>query len=128
VIPPTTWPYLPTLERLSLAVAVGMFVGIERERRGNGVGLRSLGFVGLLGALGGLMGEPYSVLILCFVGALSVLLNLHLLKVGQGPELTTAAAMLVTAIAGMLSGQGHTLTPVALAVATAGLLAWRQPL
>jgi hypothetical protein len=30
----STWPYIPTLARLGLALAIGLLVGIERHRRG----------------------------------------------------------------------------------------------
>ncbi len=44
------------------------------------------------------------------------------------PSCTTSAALLVTAFAGLLAGQGHTFTPTTLGVATAALLAWKYPL
>ncbi|MBX6365740.1 MAG: MgtC/SapB family protein [Gemmatimonadetes bacterium] len=125
---PTAWPYLPTLARLALALAIGLFVGIERERRRKEAGLRTFGFVALLGALGGLLGPPFALATLGLVGILVVLLNVETIRTGEGAEITTSAALLVTACAGMLAGQGHTFTPTALGVATAGLLAWKEPL
>ena len=128
IIPNFEWPYLPILVRLSLALALGLFVGLERERRGKEAGLRTFGFVALLGALGGLLGEGFSLLAIILVGLLVVFLNIQTLLAGQGTELTTSAALLVTGIAGVLCGQGHTLTPAAVAVLTAALLAWKQSL
>lgn len=122
------WPYLPTLERLSLALAVGLFVGLEREHRGKEAGLRTFGFVALLGGIGGLLGESYALLSLALVGVLIVLLNVYTIRANEGPELTTSAALLVTAFSGVLAGQGHTFTPPAVAVTTAALLTWKQPL
>jgi uncharacterized membrane protein (DUF4010 family) len=122
------WPYLPTLERLALALSVGLFIGLERERRRKEAGLRTFGFVALIGGLGGLLGSPYGALSLVLVGTLVVLLNLDTLRTGEGAELTTSAALFVTAFAGLLAGQGHTFTPTALGVVTAALLAWKQPL
>jgi uncharacterized membrane protein (DUF4010 family) len=55
-----------------------------------------------------------------------VLLNVQTLRADQGTELTTSAAMVVTGFAGLLAGLGHTLTPAALVVASAGLLAWKE--
>ena len=49
-LPDTPWTYLPTLTRLALALAIGLFVGLEREWRGKEAGLRTFGFAGLLGA------------------------------------------------------------------------------
>lgn len=33
-MPETQWPYLDSLMRLSLALALGLLIGMERERRG----------------------------------------------------------------------------------------------
>jgi uncharacterized membrane protein YhiD involved in acid resistance len=43
-------PYAPTLARLSLALAIGLFVGIERERRRKEAGLRTFAFASLVTA------------------------------------------------------------------------------
>lgn len=124
----THWPYLPIFGRLSLALAIGLFVGIERERRGKDAGLRTFGFAALLGALGGLLGEHYALLGIVLLGVLIIFLNLQTLRSDQGTELTTSIALLVIGFAGILSGQGHTLTPAAVGVMTAALLAWKEPL
>ena len=62
------------------------------------------------------------------MGVLITFLNLQTLRNDQGTELTTSAALLVTGFAGVLCGLGHTLTPVAVAIITAALLAWKEPL
>jgi hypothetical protein len=61
-LPLAEWPYLPTLIRLALALTIGLFVGVEHERRGKESGLRTFGFAALLGGLGGLLGEHYALL------------------------------------------------------------------
>ena len=123
-----SWPYLPTLARLGLALAIGLFVGIERERRHKEAGLRTFAFAAVLGAVGGLLGESYSLLALGLVGLLVVFLNLETIRTKEGAEITTSAALFITAFAGLLAGQGHTFTPSALGIATAALLAWKEPL
>jgi uncharacterized membrane protein (DUF4010 family) len=125
---PPLWPYLPTLARLALALALGLLLGIERERRRKEAGLRTFAFVSLLGAIGGLLGDSYALLALALVGVLIVLLNLETIRTGEGSEITTSAALLVTGYIGVLAGKGHTLTPTTLGVATAALLAWKEPL
>ena len=65
---------------------------------------------------------------LSLLGVLIVFLNLHTLWTDHSTELTTSAALLVIGFAGVLCGQGHTLTPAAIAVITAALLAWKEPL
>lgn len=124
----THWPYLTIFQRLGLALAIGLFVGIERERRGKDAGLRTFGFAALLGALGGLLGEVYALLTLLLLGILIIFLNIQTIRADQGTELTTSVALLVTGFAGILSGQGHLLTPAAVGVGTAALLAWKEPL
>jgi uncharacterized membrane protein (DUF4010 family) len=123
-----SWPYLPTLSRLALAAAIGLFIGIERERRRKEAGLRTFAFVALLGSVGGLLGESYALLALALVGVLIIFLNIETIRTNEGAEITTSAALLVTAFTGLLAGQGHTFTPTALGVTTAALLAWKEPL
>jgi uncharacterized membrane protein (DUF4010 family) len=122
------WPYVEILVRLALSLALGLLIGLERERRGKEAGLRTFGFICLLGALGGSLGMPFALLILALVGLLAVLLNIQTLRAGQGSELTTSAAMLVTCMAGILCGQGQTISPAAVMVLATALLAWKERL
>lgn len=127
-LPTADWPYLQILVRLALSLSLGLLIGMERERRGKEAGLRTFGFICLLGALGGALGTAFSLLILALVGMLTVLLNVQALRVAQGTELTTSAAMLVTCMAGILCGQGHTILPAAVMVIATALLAWKEGL
>lgn len=120
--------YLPSLERLGLALALGMFVGLERERRHKEAGLRTFAFAALQGGLGGMLGDSYALMSIALLGILITFLNLQTLRNNQGTELTTSAALLVTGFAGVLCGLGHTLTPAAVAIITAALLAWKEPM
>ena len=128
VLTATHWAYLPTLSRLGLALAIGLFVGLEREWRGKEAGLRTFAFSGLLGGLGGMMGDAYALLVLALLGVLTGFLNWQAIRAGEGAELTTSTALLVTGMAGVLCGQGHTFTPVVIGVTTAALLAWKESL
>ncbi len=127
-LPNAEWPYIQILVRLALSLALGLLIGIERERRGKEAGLRTFGFICLLGALGGSLGTAFSLVILILVGVLAVLLNIQTLRMNQGTELTTSAAMLVTCTAGILCGQGHTISPAAVMVSATALLAWKERL
>lgn len=127
-LPNAEWPYLQILLRLALALSLGLLLGLERERRGKEAGLRTFGFIALLGALGGSLGEHYALLSLLMTAGLAVPLNVHTMRGGHGPELTTSAAMLVTCMAGILCGLGHTVTPAAVMVSTTALLAWKERL
>jgi len=123
-----SWPYLPTLARLGLALAIGLFIGIERERRHKEADLRTFAFASVLGAVGGLLGDPFSWVVFFLVAVLVIFLNIETIRTDEGAEITTSAALFVTCFAGLLAGQGHTFTPSALGIATAALLAWKEPL
>lgn len=118
----------PVLLQLALALAIGLLVGLERERRGEEAGLRTFGLVALLGALGGLMRGAFAPLALGLASIIVIFLNLDQLRRGARAALTTSAAMFVTAFAGALCGLGMTLVPVAIGIVTAALLAWKERL
>ena len=84
---PILSPDLPTLARPALAL--GLLVGIERERRRKEAGLRTFAFASVLGAMGGLLGDSYALLALALLGVLIVLLNLETIRTGEGSEITT---------------------------------------
>lgn len=122
------WPYLDMLARFALALALGLLIGLERERRKKEAGLRTFGFIALLGSVGAALGDPYAYIILAFTALLTVFLNLQEFHLHKGTELTTSAAMLVTCVVGILCGKGHTLTPAAIMVSATALLAWKDRL
>lgn len=122
------FPHLQAVLRLGLALGLGLFVGLEREWRQKDAGLRTFGFAALLGALGGVNGESYALVSLLLLGVLLSLMNWQVIRRGDKPELTTSAALLVTGYVGVLAGVGHTFTPVIVAIASAGLLAWKEQL
>jgi uncharacterized membrane protein (DUF4010 family) len=124
--PYSQWPYLQTLERLALALAIGFFVGLERERRGKDAGVRTFAFAALLGCLGAMEGPAFAVASLALVGLLVLLSSVHAIQANHRPELTTSAALMIVGFTGLLCGQGHTLTPTALGVIAAALLAWKE--
>jgi uncharacterized membrane protein (DUF4010 family) len=121
------WPFVATLLRLLLALAVGIFVGLEREHRAK-AGARTFACAALVGWAGGMLGDSYSLLCLGFVAMIVAFMNLRQVLAQQKLGLTTSLALLLVGIAGVMCGKGHVFTPVALTVLTAGLLAWKQPL
>jgi len=125
---PLEWSTIPALARLALALGLGMLTGIERERRHKEAGVRTFTFAALLGAVGGLLGDPYALLAIGLLAVLLILLSVETFRTGEGAEITTSAALLVTGYVGVLAGQGHALTATALGVAVAALLAWKEPL
>lgn len=127
-LPMAQWPYIDILVRLALSLALGLLIGLERERRGKEAGLRTFGFIALLGGLGGALGDNFALLNLGLVGAMAVVLNLQALRADGSVELTTSVAMLVTCMAGVLCGQGQTIAPAAVVVMATALLAWKERL
>ena len=81
---PVHWPYLPAIERLSLALALGLFVGLERQWRRKEAGLRTFGLASLLGCMGGLLGPGYALMGLGLLGLLVVFLNVQSLLPARG--------------------------------------------
>jgi uncharacterized membrane protein (DUF4010 family) len=124
--PVADWPYLEMLTRFALALALGLLIGLERERRKKEAGLRTFAFIAVLGAVGASLGDMYAYIVLCLTGLLTIFLNLQDMRTHEGTELTTSAAMLVTCIAGIMCGKGHTLTPAAIMVSSTALLAWKD--
>jgi uncharacterized membrane protein (DUF4010 family) len=125
---PADWPYLEMLARFALALALGLLVGLERERRKKQAGLRTFGFIALLGSVGASLGDPYAYIMLGLTGLMTVFLNIQDMRTHEGTELTTSMAMLVTCVSGILCGKGHTLTPAAIMVCSTALLAWKDSL
>jgi uncharacterized membrane protein (DUF4010 family) len=121
------WAFLPTLVRLALALGTGAFVGLEREHRGKG-GARTFTFASLIGCLGGLLGNSYALLAIILIGVFVCFLNFREWQLHQNLQLTTSAALIIVGFGGVLCGKGHAFTPVATAVITAALLAWKQPI
>ncbi|MDB5817901.1 MAG: magnesium transporter accessory protein, partial [Rhizobacter sp.] len=64
-LPTADWPYVDILLRLALSLVLGLLIGLERERRGKEAGLRTFGFICLLGGLGGALGTQFALVILC---------------------------------------------------------------
>ena len=128
-IPSSEWPYLLVLQRLALALALGFFVGLERQRRAErSAWLGTFAFAGLLGCLGGLLGESFALLSLALIGLLVVLLDRPRPAGRPRHRVDHLAAPLVIGFTGVLCGHGHTLTPAAVGVLTAALLAWKESL
>ncbi|MGA2080659.1 MAG: MgtC/SapB family protein [Holophaga sp.] len=126
-MPTSTWPFVPVLGRLTLAAAIGMFVGLERELNGK-VGVRTFALAGLLGCMGSLLGLGMAAVAMGFVMVLVVAMNWREMVVRSKLVLTTSSALGVVALCGVLCGQGHLFTPVAGGVIAAALLTWKRPL
>ena len=121
------WPFVMVLGRFGLAVAIGIFVGLERELNGK-VGSRTFALTALLSCMGGLMGPPMPVAALGFVAIMILVMNWRLWMLRSKLALTTSVALVIVGFCGVLCGEGHLFTPVAGGVIAAALLAWKRPI
>lgn len=99
---------IETLQPFAIALAIGLLLGIERERAhppgAQALGLRSFGLLALLGALAAYVGEPLVAAGLALFAAAAVLLG-YLRSTPRSPRtpdigLTTELAALVTFVLG----------------------------
>jgi uncharacterized membrane protein (DUF4010 family) len=123
--PVLRWPFLPVLGRMGMAVAMGLFIGLEREHSQKR-GVRTFALTGLLGCLGGLMGPVYGVVVILFVAMVIAWLNHRELLLTRKLALTTSMSLVIVAFAGILFGQGHVFAPSVAGIVTAALLAWKS--
>lgn len=114
--------------RIGLALALGLFIGIERERSGKHLGVRTFAFVAIAGALSWQVSVEATMLFLIFTGILAVLINIQHIFKGEALEPTTAVVLMLTGVLGVLVGQGQTIVPVAVGVLTVALLTWKAAL
>lgn len=116
------------LSRIGLSLALGLVVGMERQRAGKDVGLRTFALVSLAGCLGWLISPQIGFVVLIFVLGIMLILGSQGVIQREGLQITTSVALLVTAILGMLAAQGALLIAVAGGLLTTVLLEWRQEL
>lgn len=130
---------LTVILRLTIALAIGLIIGMERgwESRESPTGsriagIRSFGFVGLLGGLSALVAAQVgaSVLGITFLGlALIVAVSYGVTaRKTQDFGITTELALLITFLLGVLAGKGFASEAVATAVVMTVLLGFKQEL
>ena len=117
--------------RLGIALALGLLVGVERERRkGTGAhrasaGIRTFGIVALLGAVGAL--GPTALLVLAFGGVVGLTVLGYLRSRESDPGATTEVALLVMFLVGRLTMDDPRRATI-IAVTVAVVLAVRERL
>ena len=115
-----------TLWHVAMTLGLGLLVGLERERAGKEVGLRTFSLVALLGFLTWNLGQVFAVATLLFVCVVVIIINVRALQKGAGAEATTSVALFVIAIVGMMVAQDILFTPVAVTVLMLALLSWKD--
>lgn len=121
------------------ALLIGGLLGLEREKRntreGQGTaGLRSFVLLATIGAIGGLFAQKLqmpSVLVGSMLGAAAIVVTAYVAGLRRHPDsigITTEIASLVTCLLGALVTTGYRELAIGLGVATAAVLAYKQPL
>ena len=124
------------LSALSLALGLGLLIGLQRERAGSHLGgIRTFPLIALLGAFCGLLAYEYDYGALVVaagfggVAVLAILANLRTEKGGEdAPGQTSEAAALLTYALGVLLATGHYAAAIVAGGVTAVLLHSKQPL
>ncbi len=118
-----------------LALALGGLIGLERERSGSKTaGLRSFALVSFFGLIATLVGKAFTnlsvvVIAIGFTGVLLLSFLYYYFRAAKQREtigITTALALPLTYLLGVLVGLGYVIEAVASAIAIALLLVQRQ--
>ena len=121
------------LEALALATAIGLLMGLERERRPNALaGVRTFGLTGLLGAIAALLGEQLATPAFLIAGfalvALMIIAANFRNPEPDDPGTTSVIALLVCYALGAMVWLGHGRLAVMAAVGTTMLLYFKSEL
>ncbi len=125
--------------RLAISLVIGLIIGMERgwESRESpqglqSAGIRSFGFVGLLGGIAALLTAQLGVgiLVIAFLGLALIVAASYVLTTQQSQDfgITTELALLITFMLGALTVQGMLAEAVAIAVVMTSLLGFKQEL
>lgn len=135
-MPAGQFAHVQTLERLGVALALGLLVGLERgwERRElpegqRSAGLRTFGIIGLLGGVAAEIGAPWMLAAIALV--LGVVVALGYWRESRGEQdvsLTTAISAMLTYCLGAMAGAGELTVAASAAVVVALLLGFKPEL
>jgi uncharacterized membrane protein (DUF4010 family) len=122
----SAFPPVLTAVKLSVALAIGLLIGFERQWSHKDFGVRTFILTSMLGALTALMSVPILLIGMSSTVLLAVLLNVRDIVKSKTVEGTTSVALLVTFVLGALVGAGHMFTSVACAIITTWLLSLKM--
>ena len=114
--------------KIGLALALGLLIGLERQRAGKEVGLRTFALTCLAGTLGAFVSLETAIAVLGFVTVLVVVFNVSDMQRGEPVRPTTSVALILTALLGVLVALDQVLVAIAAAVLVTFLLTWRAEL
>lgn len=122
------WPPLVSFGRIILALGLGLLIGMERERAGKEIGVRTFAFTSLAGALTWMLSSFVGIVALIFIAALAVLINVQTLVTHRSLTITTSVCLFLTMLFGALVGRGHTFTPSAATLLLVAFLSYKEAL
>ena len=125
VVPGQGLEYLPLIERAAVALAIGGMVGMEREWAHKDIGVRTFALIALSFALAWMISSTAAYILMAALIPLIALMNWRSFVRDRSLEMTTSVAVLVTALLGILAGQGLLLLAAACGVVVTMLLAWK---
>lgn len=122
-----------TLQRVLTSLAIGLLMGLERQRRRSSrAGLRTFALVALLGTLTAMLDERHGnhwLLVAGFLAAAAMIIGAYLRQPDRSdPGTTSMAAVLVCYLLGALVWYGEARLAVMLAIATTILLYFKAQL
>lgn len=122
------FPHTEVSLKVTLAMCVGLLVGLERESASKDVGVRTFSIASLLGLVCQLTGGYFAFAGFAGILFLTIYMNMRAMLVNRSLEITTSGALLVTYCLGVLVAQGHVFLPVSCAILMTMLLAWKSEL
>jgi uncharacterized membrane protein (DUF4010 family) len=125
---------LATFQPFLLSLALGLMLGLERERRGGtNAGLRTFGLVGIAGTATALIAQQAAspwLLPVVAIGLVAMMISAdhHRGDKDEGPDTTTTVALVLCFLFGAMLWHGYSQVAVALALATTALLYFKTEL
>lgn len=125
---------LVSLHAFVVSLALGLMLGLERERRGNtNAGLRTFGLVGVTGTATAMIAQqaasPWLLpVVAAGLVAMMIAADHHRGDADDTPDTTTTVALVLCFLFGVMLWHGHTQLTVALALATTALLYFKAEL
>lgn len=124
-VPTQGLEYLPLIERTAVSLAIGAMIGMEREWAHKDIGVRTFALIALSFTLAWTVSPAAAYILMAAMIPLLTLLNWRAFVRDRSLEMTTSVAVLVTALLGVLAGQGLLLLTAACGVVVTMLLAWK---
>lgn len=124
---------MESLERIAVAFAIGLLIGVERGWRNRDyaegtrvAGVRTFALMAVLGAMWGLLAEELGTLLLgtSFIAFAALVITAHMFDVRRDLDygITSAMAALITFTVGVMAARGHLLLASTVGITTAIML------